>query len=661
MMTSTRRTVVAVMAGLLGLATAVAQTPPPPAKRLPPAGVAIPAAAREELTRGAVALRAEIDALAKELAAARDGRAALLPDIEVLHKAVDWAVRYDEIFDAKQVEPARKFLRLGRERMADLRAGRAPWTTATGCVLRGYRSAIDDSVQPYALVVPPEWTAEPKAPRRLDVVLSGRNEKRSELAFLLEHETKPGEIVPAGAILLYPYGRFCNATKFAGETDVFEALAAVRAAYPVDPQRIVVRGFSMGGASTWHLAGHYPGLWAAAGPGAGFAETAEYAKVDAPGKPERMPWERTLWRWYDATGYASNLRHVPTVAYSGEIDPQKQAADIMTKAMAAEGLTLEHLIGPQTAHKYHPETKAALAKRLEELAAKGRDEAPAMVRFTTYTLRYAGMPGLRIEAVERPWERVDVTLERDGAGRIFRVTTANVRALALAAPHAPAAKLTIDGRAVAVDGAATVHLEKTATGWRQGMAEAGARRKQPGLFGPVNDAFLDRFLFVRPTGPALNPTVAAWVESELRHATKLWRDIFRGEVRIVDDTAVTDREMETSHVVLWGDASSNRVLARMLATQKLPLAWDARTVTLRGKAHDAAHHAPVLIFPNPLTTASRYVVVNSGMDFREEAYGTNSLQTPKLPDYAMIDLREPAGARWPGKVVDAGFFDADWK
>lgn len=651
-----------VAAGVLGWGSAMAQTPPPPAKRLPPAGVAIPAAAREELARGAEALRAEIDALARELAAARDARReALLPDVAVLHKAVDWALRYDEVFDVKQVETARRYLKLGHARAADLRAGRAPWTEATGCVLRGYRSVIDDSVQPYALVVPPEWKADPQARRRVDVVLSGRNEKRSELAFLAEHETKPGEIVPAGAILLHPYGRFCNATKFAGETDVFEALAAVRAAYPVDARRIVVRGFSMGGASTWHLAAHFPGVWAAAAPGAGFAETAEYAKVDGPGKPARLPWERTLWRWYDATGYAGNLRHVPTVAYSGEIDPQKQAADIMGKAMAAEGLTLEHLIGPQTAHKYHPETKATLAKRLEEIAAAGREEAPATVRFTTWTLRYPGPPGLRVEAVERPWERVDVTLERDAAGRIFRATTANVRALTLTAPHSPAAKLTIDGRAVAVDGAATVHLEKTATGWRQGMPDTGGRRKQPGLFGPVNDAFLERFVFVRPTGPALNPTVAAWVDGELRHATKLWRDIFRGEVRVVDDTALTDREMETSHVVLWGDATSNRVLARMLATRKLPLTWDARTVTLRGRAHDAAHHAPVLIFPNPLTTAARYVVVNSGVDFREEAYGTNSLQTPKLPDYAMIDLREPADARWPGKIVDAGFFDAGWK
>ena len=50
-----------------------------------------------------------------------------------------------------------------------------------------------------------------------------------------------------------------------------------------------------------------------------------------------------------------------------------------------------------------------------------------------------------------------------------------------------------------------------------------------------------------------------------------------------------------------------------------------------------------------------------GIDFREEAYGTNALQVPKLPDYAIIDLRETPGPRWPGKIVTAGFFDSAWK
>ena len=51
----------------------------------------------------------------------------------------------------------------------------------------------------------------------------------------------------------------------------------------------------------------------------------------------------------------------------------------------------------------------------------------------------------------------------------------------------------------------------------------------PGLSGPIDDAFMEPFLFVRPTGKPLNEKVAAWSDAELRHATKMWRDLFRGD------------------------------------------------------------------------------------------------------------------------------------
>lgn len=667
------RPIALALALLVAVPVLTAQTPPPPAKRLPPAGVAIPEAARKELTAATETLRKDIDALATELAAPGKTRwATMLPDVEVYHKAVDWSLRYDEFFDVKHVEVAKRLLKTGHERAAQLREGKAPWTEATGTVIRGYRSKLDNSIQPYALTLPPDWKRTGQPPRRLDVVLLGRGEKRTELGFIVERErpARENDIVPEGGIVLTPYGRFCNATKFAGEVDVFEALQAVRRACRVDESRIVVRGFSMGGASTWHLASHFPEVWAAASPGAGFAETAVYAKVFAANKPERTPWEQTLWRWYDATGYAGNFFNLPVVAYSGEIDPQKQAADIMAEAMAKEGLKLEHLIGPKTAHKYHPETKATLTKRLAEIVAPGRKKWPDEDRFTTYTLRYNTSGRIKIMEQEKPWERTDVHYKFVAPDKL-EATTKNVGVFTLTLDKIEGLALTIDGQPVALaanldpgyywlvkeDGRWSAK-DKTFTGKRWRGAEP---RKMPGMSGPVMDAFMEPFIFVRPTGQPLNAEVGKWAEAELKHAIKMWRDIFRGDVIVKDDTAVTEDDLEHKHVVVWGDASSNKLLAKMLATKKLPLTWDAKQINFRGQSYDAANHAPVLIFPNPLSTQQRYVVINSGVDFRDEAYGTNSLQTAKLPDYAIIDLRTPPGPRWPGKIVTAGFFDAAWK
>ena len=57
----------------------------------------------------------------------------------------------------------------------------------------------------------------------------------------------------------------------------------------------------------------------------------------------------------------------------------------------------------------------------------------------------------------------------------------------------------------------------------------------------------------------------------------------------------------------------------------------------------------------------KYVVLNSGPTHREGHDRTNSLQNPKLPDWAIVDLRQVPDALLPGKIVATGFFDESWK
>src|SRR5689334_23625386 len=204
------------------------------------------------------------------------------------------------------------------------------------------------------------------------------------------------------------YGRFCCANKFAGEIDLLEALDDVKKRYPVDENRLVDIGFSMGGAAAWQFAVHYTDLFAAASPGAGFSETREFLRM-SPQQLEQTPAsERTLWHLYDCTDWAANLYNLPTVAYAGEIDGQKQASDIMIRYMDQEGLKLERLIGPKTGHKYEPETRKQLDARLAEICAKGRNPVPDQIRFTTWTLRYNRMFWLTVDGLAQHWERARV-------------------------------------------------------------------------------------------------------------------------------------------------------------------------------------------------------------------------------------------------------------
>jgi hypothetical protein len=193
--------------------------------------------------------------------------------------------------------------------------------------------------------------------------------------------------------------------------------------------------------------------------------------------------------------------------------------------------------------------------------------------------------------------------------------------------------------------------------WQNGEPAADLRKRH-GLQGPIDDAFLDRFIMVRPTGKPMNEKVGAWAKEECDHAIRQWHNIFRGEAMVKNDTEITDADVAASNLVLWGDPSSNKFLARI--ADKLPIGWDSKQIHLGSRTFDAATHAPILIFPNPLNP-KKYVVINSGFTFREDANGTNSRQVPKLPDYAVVDLTEAPSAHRPGKIVAAGFFGEKWE
>ncbi len=660
------------LAGFTALADGPADNRAETVRAVPPPGIKISDAHRAELTAGAAALMKEIESLRGALKT-KPAHLALLPDVLVYHKAVDWALRHDEFYKTNEVAVARALLKNGLDRAAALRAGNAPWLEQSGLVVRGYESGIDGSVQPYGLVVPAGFKTG-DAPRRLDFWFHGRGEQLSELSFIDGRQKSPGEFVPPNAFVLHLYGRYCNANKMAGEQDLFEALAHAKRFYPIDDERLVVRGFSMGGAACWQFAVHYPGKWVAAAPGAGFSETPDFLKVFQNETLSPTWYERKLWHWYDCTDYAVNLFNLPTVAYSGETDKQKQAADIMARAMKAEGLELTHIIGPKTGHSYEKNAKVQINERIDAIAASGRVPAPERVKFATWTLRYNESHWVRVERLTQHWEQARVDAQIVLAENTVEATTKNIAAITFEMPagrcpltSAIAARVRLDGQEL---GAPSVKPDRS---WHATFRKENGRwlaaatpdapspqtlHKQHGLQGPIDDAFMDSFLMVRPTGTPMNETVGAWAKAEMAHAADHWRKQFRGDVRMKNDTAVTDADLAEHNLVLWGDPQSNALLKRI--ADKLPLQWTAAGVKAGAQNFAAAHHVPLLIYPNPLNP-KKYVVLNSGFTFREYDYLNNARQIAKLPDWAVVDLRTPPSSRWPGAIATAGFFGERWE
>jgi dienelactone hydrolase len=648
---------------------------PAKVRRVPALGIEVAEGTRKELVEQLAVLKDLIDRLTQF----GNRRAAeLLPDVKIFHRAVHDALEYRELFNEKELPAAKKLLEQGIERARQLERGEAPWTSQTGLVVRGYVSRIDGSVQPYGLIVPDSYQPAGPHRHRLDLWFHGRGETLSEVNFLDQRQRDRGIFAPADTFVLHPYGRYCNAFKFAGEVDVLEALEAVEKQYRIDDDRISVRGFSMGGAACWQFAVHYADRWFAATPGAGFSETPQFLDFFQKEKLDPTPWEKTLWHWYDCNDWAVNLSNLPTIAYSGENDIQKQAADVMEEALARHGIRLTHLVGPKTGHSYHPATRDEIERRMTSIAARGRERVPRRIHFTTYTLKYNRMNWVTIDALGEHWKpaRVDAHIGDDGT---VTLSTENVRGYTLSFPAGLAPfdagkpvrivhnRVPFEEPGPESDRSWSLHSRQKEDGRWTTRADASERPasgeplppvKKHNLQGPIDDAFMDAFIFVRPTGQFAHPAVEAWVKAELDHAIEHWRRQFRGQARVKDDRAITSGDIASAHLILWGDPSSNAMIEKVAG--QLPIRWNDKEIVAGQRRYSAEQHAPILIHPNPLNK-ERYIVLNSSFTYREYDYLNNARQVSRLPDWGIVDLRTPPDSRYPGKIVAADFFDENWK
>ncbi|MFN7562372.1 MAG: prolyl oligopeptidase family serine peptidase [Prosthecobacter sp.] len=612
-------------------------------------------------------------------------------DAEIFLKAVRYALEFDEWYDKKPEDSLKKanaLLDEAAKRIDGLKKNQTPWLDGSGQKVLGFYSKLDDSAQPYGVEIPEGLDFKAKK-TPMWIWLHGRGDTATDLNFVYSRlmAKKPGQFQPAGTIVIHPFGRYCNGWKSAGEVDVFESRDDAMKRFNIDSNRVAIAGFSMGGAGVWHLGAHFPDQWACVHTGAGFADVKRYQKLT----PDKYPswYEQTLWGFYDVPDYARNFLNVPLISYSGEQDAQRDSAEYMMEVLAKEGMKPPHLIGPGMGHKYHPETIKEVQAWIEKAVAKGRDNFPDEVHIQTKTPLYGRVKWVNLHGLDESWKdaRIDAKVLD---GQTIEIKTSNVCRIVLYPP--PQArngggkvKVIVDGTALDLTvGPELPQFENflsagpkvpnslcrlikengqwrdfgNATPFQHEGPEGGKPTSHPGL---IDTAFMKRFLVVLPDGKSSSTAVDAWVKAESEHFLTRWRSLMRGDVRVVKASEVKDifAEGKTQSLILWGTPESNSCIKAVLGG--LPLTWDAKKVGMNSKdSFDAATHVPVLTYP-ALKSPGFEVVINSGLTFREAHDRTNSLQNPKLPDWAILDITQAPNAETAGKVVAADFFDDRWQ
>jgi dienelactone hydrolase len=650
------RTTTTSAAGKLIFAGVGYQYSQPPAQPAPPEEAQ---AIEKELAQ----LTAAIDSLRSDPHAEN-----YIPDVAVYAKAAEWISRHSEFYKPAYVRMTRKALETGMERAGRLLLGKgAPgWDQTPGKTVLGYQSAVDESFQPYAVTLPADFGKQAERRWPLHVVLHGRDPVLNEVSFIGAHDGKPGN-PEADWIQLDVFGRTNNAYRYAGEADVFEALADVKRRYRIDDRRIVLHGFSMGGAGSWHLGLHYPSLWCSVGPGAGFVDFYKYQKVTDP-LPGYQDKTLTI---YDPIQYALNAFDVPICTYGGENDAQLIASTEMVERAEKLGLKIKLLIGPGTGHAFHPESQQEFMSFHKARQKEGRPIYPGTrrIKFATHTLKYNACDWVTIEEMIEPYAEATVEAEADDDGQELRVKTKNVAVLQLGRDLAET--VIIDGDKLPLSSAGEgllpgVHFELAGDHWigltyNQSLAfpKNSDMHKRHNLQGPIDDAFMQPFVCVRGTGEPWNAEHAAWANWTLERFAAEFDKWMRGKVMIVNDADVTDDMLLGKNLILFGDPGSNSMLSKVLP--RLPVRWTKSAIDIFDEKYDPQSHGLSMIYPNPLSPR-KYVVVNSGHTFHAEDFEkSNAWLFPRLGDVAVQAFEKLETGGYKETVVKADIFNSYWQ
>jgi pimeloyl-ACP methyl ester carboxylesterase len=313
-------------------------------------------------------------------------RAITLPSIERLIEDAD--LRAASITQPERDWAfVRRSLETARAHADQVAGGADPYRTATGMLVKAYRSEWDGTLQPYALYVPPDYRPEKKGGWPLIVALHGAfSDHRHNLRRVFGLDNRPGETdeeasrnelplpqVPAVVVSPLGRGQLMGWDGLGGE-DAMRVVADVRRAYAIDDQRITLTGLSMGGGGTWQIGLRHPELFAALAP---VCAVSDFGRMVAPA--DAFLYDAELLVRLSPAAVAENARRMPVLMFHGAKDPTVPVGDSRQmaekfRALGLLGKNVQYTEYPDVGHEAWIRAYQG-AELLRKLAGFRRDPA----------------------------------------------------------------------------------------------------------------------------------------------------------------------------------------------------------------------------------------------------------------------------------------------
>jgi dienelactone hydrolase len=572
--------------------------------------------------------------------------------------------------DYKMTRSAEWTLAEFEKQLAEITAGRDPLAAETGERLRGYYAANDSSCQSFSLALPEDLDPERKYPLLLELHCHGWGDWYRPFQGYASR--------PSGAIVAAPHGRGSCDYLWIAEDDALAVIDAVAADFPVDPDRVYVTGWSMGGTGSFHLPGRYPDRFAASAPKAGnadFTAWEEAWKEDRQRKKTPLADARMFLRWKTApVTYAENFLHVPIAIDHGADDSINPVGH--SKSMAGRLKQLGYANVRFRAGEGGHGWGASTGERFDWMKQFKRPKSPARVRLKTGDYRHGSAYWLEITRITDRMKMAELDITVVPPDRIEVKKCENVRGFKLRLGNfrlADRVRMILDGKEANCPGRLhEITVLKSADGLTpldpasttfapEVHPPSFPPAKRRGLEGPICDAFRDPFMVVVGT-TAKDPFERRIVREEAERWRRQWRRRFQVWPPVKDDTEVTDADIASKNLMLFGGPRANSLTARVMP--RLPARIEGHKVVVGKREYTGEDLGLKLCYPNPLNP-DRLVILQAATTWRGMWQMTHRfgnwfdwmpLDNREWFDFCVFDDRSTEFET----MLDVGFLDEDW-
>jgi|GEM_PF-1840278 len=554
--------------------------------------------------------------------------------------------------------------------LPDARAGRDPYAARTGVVTRAYRSRLDGKLQRYVILVPERYARHPDADMPLIVAAHGLFYDPEDMVRIITGTSmRPGSALARGlpdhfdfgdlpALIVADDGYADAGQRPPGELDVLRVIEEVRKSYRVDPRRVSITGFSLGGSVSFWIPLHYPDLFSAAAPLCGYPNLEEYHSVRR--IRNHRPWETRLLGTEGIVEYADNGRYLPLrIVHGGKDNPRR--SEVVVERYQKLRYEVDFTVLEDEGHYIWDESYAD-GSLVTWLARQRRPETPTRPKLRSARYRWSKAGWLRLDRLRREghFGELDGRLTK----RELRVDTDDVAAFTILVSDLGAAKgetreLVVDRQKLgerSLNGDISLSRGEDGAWTVTDFPDVPEGHKRAGVEGPMRDIWYDPLVVVYGTEDPLQ-TEANRLTAD---AMKRYSPWINAEAPVLRDVDATAEDLRGKHVVLIGNPRSNRWTRA--AEAELPVRFEDDALVFAGKRYEGEDVGISTVWPSPFDR-DRTLVLHAGVG----RVGTLAARfLPELsPDYLVYDgrLRRTWGDYLLGarEVLAGGFYDGMWR